>query len=108
MSIAVQQIASENMDKRVSKTRRGALKIATGTGSGLVLAFTIDLSGIVSEGHAAVDSAFVPNAWIEINPDGRILIYNHSPEVGQGVITALPMIVAEELDANWADVEVDQ
>ena len=46
-------------------------------------------------------------SW-KIEPEGRILIYNKSPEVGQGVITSLPMIVAEELDADWNDVDVEQ
>lgn len=108
MSIATDQITTEIMETRFQTSRRGALQIATATGSGLALAFAVDFGGLGSKARAATDGAFVPNAFIEIEPDGSILIYNHSPEVGQGVITALPMIVAEELDARWDDVNVEQ
>ncbi|MEO1574062.1 MAG: molybdopterin cofactor-binding domain-containing protein [Pseudomonadota bacterium] len=44
--------------------------------------------------------------FVEIRPDGRILIGSNQPEIGQGVRTALPMLVAEELDADWQSIEV--
>ncbi len=44
--------------------------------------------------------------FVEIRPDGRVLIGSNQPEIGQGIRTALPMLVAEELRVNWADVEV--
>ncbi len=51
---------------------------------------------------------FVPNAFIKIGRDGKILIYNKGPEIGQGIKTAFPLIIAEELDAKWSDVVVEQ
>lgn len=48
------------------------------------------------------------NAFVRIDPDGGVTIFAPCPEIGQGVRTALPMIVAEELGADWAAVEILQ
>lgn len=58
---------------------------------------------------AAVDpsgTGFTPNAWLTLFPDGAVVINLHKAEMGQGVATALPMLVAEELDVEWAAVRV--
>src|SRR5262249_34313441 len=47
------------------------------------------------------------NAHIRISPDGRVLIYAQSPELGQGVKTSFPMVIADELDAAWSDVAIE-
>ena len=48
------------------------------------------------------------NAFVNIGTNGRITIYAHNPEIGQGIKTSLPMVVAEELGARWSDVDVLQ
>src|ERR1044072_7825942 len=88
--------------------RRSFLKVTGLTGAGLVLAFYI---GDRATAFATTDSAprgFVPNAFLRIAPDGTIVILSKGPEIGQGIKTAFPMIIAEELDADWSRVKVEQ
>lgn len=90
--------------------RRGFLKFSTL--GGLVLGFYLK-SGDLAFGAVAkpstklVDGAFVPNAFIQIAPSGKITLISARPEIGQGIKTSLPMIIAEELGADWRDVTVE-
>ncbi len=95
-------------------SRRGFLKASTLAGGGLLLGCYL---GLRNSASAAADpiapaaraaSEFSPNAFIHILPDGSITIYGKNPEIGQGVKTSLPMIVAEELDVPWESVIVKQ
>lgn len=90
---------------RRSLDRRSLFKLGGGA-AGLVLAFSL-VRG--REAEAAVPAAGDPalNAYIRIAPDGKIQILAKNPEVGQGVKTSLPMIVADELDAAWSDVHIE-
>ncbi len=56
----------------------------------------------------AAAEPFAPNAFLRIGPDGIITVTVHRSEMGQGVRTALPMIVAEELEADWSSIRVEQ
>ena len=80
--------------------RRQFLKITGVVGGGLILCFT----GVRASAGGGV---LRPNGYLRIDTDG-ITLYAKNPEIGQGVKTSLPMIVAEELDAAWEDVEVVQ
>lgn len=67
------------------------------------------LSGIASGSVPAIDSTpFHPGVFLGIQPDGTVLIVAHRTEMGNGVRTSLPRIVADELDADWARVKVIQ
>ena len=48
------------------------------------------------------------NAYLEISSLGKVILYSPNPEIGQGIKTAFPVVVAEELDVDWKDVEVRQ
>jgi isoquinoline 1-oxidoreductase beta subunit len=99
---------AERGSAALTLNRRSFLKVAGLAGGGLVLAFHVGGRGTA---HAAVDAAaqgFAPNAFLRIAPDGMITIYSKSPEIGQGIKTAFAMIVAEELDADWSKVRVEQ
>src|SRR5512134_651228 len=53
-------------------------------------------------------ASFKPNVWFEITPDNKITVTVGNSEMGQGVRTALPMIIAEELEADWKRIRVVQ
>ena len=88
-------------------SRRAFIRVSALAGGGLLLAAYTDLA----EGAAALlDSAadFAPNAFVKISSEGVITIMAKNPEVGQGIKTMLPMLIAEELDVDWAQVSVEQ
>ena len=80
--------------------RREFVKLCAATSMGLVI-------GIPVVGRAeSAEQELHP--LIRIGTDGRIIIYAQNPEMGQGVKTALPMMIAEELDVDWASIEIEQ
>ena len=87
--------------------RRSFLRVSALAGGGLVLATAV---GDVADVFAAqsAGTAFTPNAFIRITPDGLVTIVAKNPEVGQGVKTSMPMLMAEELSVDWKDVRLEQ
>ena len=93
--------------------RRDFLKLSALASGGLVLGFYLRSAGRVlgAEGDVVKPMAgveFKPNAFIRITPDGVVTLVSKQPEIGQGIKTSLPMIIAEELEVNWKDVVVVQ
>jgi isoquinoline 1-oxidoreductase beta subunit len=70
--------------------------------AGLVIGFYLPHKG------AAEKESFSPNAYLRITPDNKVTIVVARSEMGQGVRTALPMILAEELEADWKQIEIEQ
>src|SRR5687768_5253740 len=88
--------------------RRDFLKITSLTGGGLVLGF----SWFGSEAAPVIINTTTAdlnfNSYLSIATDGTITIFSPNPELGQNIMTSFPMIVAEELDADWSKVKAVQ
>jgi len=83
-------------------SRREFVAAGVAAGAGLVIGFYLPhKSGSQQE-------VFSPNAYLRITPDNKVTIVVARSEMGQGVRTALPMILAEELDADWKQIEIEQ
>src|SRR5690606_1534192 len=89
-------------------SRRHFLRVTALAGGGMMLGTLLE--PFTASGAAAAKAAvdFTPNAYIRITPDGLVTIIAKNPEIGQGVKTMLPMIVADELDVEWSSVTVEQ
>lgn len=87
-------------------SRRGFLKAGATVGAGLTVAFYIPSRLVERLGPAPSSAPFAPNGWVHIGTDGIVTITVDKSEMGQGVNTALPMIVAEELEVQMSSVRV--
>ncbi|OYW44857.1 MAG: isoquinoline 1-oxidoreductase [Sphingomonadales bacterium 32-68-7] len=88
-------------------SRRTLLKVGALAGGGLAITATMPMVARAATGSAAAEPA-VLNAFVSITPDNVITIVGKNPEIGQGIKTMLPMLIADELDADWAQVRVVQ
>lgn len=96
---------------KTSYNRRSFLKVSAAGSGGLVLGFNWLVSCSPSTEQAAKGVPkewFNVNAYLKIGDNGIVTIMSPNPEVGQNIKTAMPMIVAEELDVAWKDVIVEQ
>jgi isoquinoline 1-oxidoreductase beta subunit len=85
-------------------TRRVFLKSATAAGSGLLIGAYLPLG---SDPVLDAAGSFEPNVWIRINADDSVRIVLTMLEMGQGVMTSMPMLVAEELDFDWTKIKTE-
>jgi isoquinoline 1-oxidoreductase subunit beta len=83
-------------------SRREFVAAGVAAGAGLVIGFYLP------HGSSSGQEVFSPNAYLRITPDNKVTIVVARSEMGQGVRTALPMILAEELEADWKLIEIEQ
>jgi isoquinoline 1-oxidoreductase subunit beta len=95
----------ENVSRHVS--RRGFLQGALASGVFVLSARFVPEPLWAAEGDATA-STFEPSLWMSIASDGTVTIVAHRSEMGCGSRTALPLVVADELDADWSKVRIDQ
>ena len=96
-----------------SVSRRSFLTVSAVAGGGMLLALSIPRTADATVGASAGGAESHPadvdiNAYVKISPDNTVTIMSKVPEIGQGIKTSLPMIVAEELDADWSTVQIVQ
>lgn len=91
-------------------TRRDFVRVTAVAGGGLMLSYYFHGIDALAQSPALEPqpAAFTPNAFVKITPDGLVSIVAKNPEVGQGIKTSLPMIVAEELEVDFAKVRIEQ
>lgn len=104
------------MDK-IKLSRRDFLITSAAAGSGLIIGFSLmacdkDTGSVIPDTETGTDSfadsgQFTPNAWLSINSDDTVIIRVGSSEMGQGTLTGMAMLIADELDADWTRVQAE-
>jgi len=86
--------------------RRSFIKVSAAAGGGLLVALQLDALDVFAQGPGG--PAADPQAWafVTLHPDNKVTIVNKNPEIGQGMMNMLPMLIADELDVDWASVTV--
>jgi len=82
-------------------SRREFVAIGAAAGAGLVIGFYLPH-------ESSSEKVFSPNAYLRITPDNKVTVVVPRSEMGQGVYTSLPMILAEELEADWTKIDIEQ
>ncbi len=105
------------MPDSINKDRRLFLKTSAAMSGGLVLGVSLLGCGPKYDGKTTIKNLrlekedlpnnFVPNMWLRINTDNTIIVQSASSEMGQGITTAIPMLVAEELEADMSMIRVE-
>jgi isoquinoline 1-oxidoreductase beta subunit len=84
-------------------SRRTLIQVGAAAGGGLLVGFLAPLGGAAGQADAPA-GGFAPNAFIRIDPASKVVLVMPQVEMGQGTYTSISMILAEELDADWAQV----
>jgi len=92
------------MDTTMNLTRRSFFKAGAAAGGGLLIGFYLPS---LTQTAKAQGGVFAPNIWLRIAPDDSVTIMLTQIEMGQGVMTSVPMLVAEDLDADWSKIGVE-
>ena len=96
------------MSAIVNLSRRGFIKAGIAAGGGLLLGFHVPASRRCVLAATVRSEQATLNSWIRIARDGTVTITVGQSEMGQGIMTAIPMIIADELEAEWSKVRIEQ
>jgi len=105
---SMQTVYAKRREEARQLTRRGFIKLTGAAGGGFVLALSLGPAAEKALAQARGGADANLNPYVQVRADGTIVLFAKNPDVGQGVKTSLPLIVAEELDADWSKVEVRQ
>ena len=89
-------------DKLESSARRGFMKSTGALSGALVIGFNLPAAGAKT-----ADAPMLTNAWVKIDSKGAVTLICHRSEMGQGVYTSMPMLVAEELDVPLSSLKIE-
>src|SRR5690349_18144743 len=100
---------TEIFDHKIFKvSRRDFLRTTSLSMSGLLLGLQFSCSDTSKKLTGNPEASFSPNLFITINGNGDVMLVAHRSEMGTGIRTSLPLIMADELEADWARVKVVQ
>lgn len=96
--------ATKSIANKLNSSRRSFLRVSAAAAGGLLVSLYLDFPLAAQEGGPPKIKVYPPDAFVHIKPDGKIIIQVNRLEFGQGVQTSLPMILADEMDADWSQV----
>ncbi|UGQ46962.1 xanthine dehydrogenase family protein molybdopterin-binding subunit [Massilia endophytica] len=99
--LSAEALTAAPLEREGRVSRRDFMKVA---GGGLVLSFFVAGGGRFAKAQGPQKPDYKPNAFLQIAPDNTVTVQVNRLEFGQGVQTALPMLIAEELDADWSQM----
>ena len=108
MSARNTEVSEHLAADKADLSRRTFLSVSAVAGGGMLLSVTAPRFAGAAALKDSEASAGILNAYVSIAPDGIITIQSKVPEIGQGIKTSLPMVIADELDADWKDVRTEQ
>ena len=94
------------MTTALKLNRRAFIKVSAYAGGGMLVALQFDPAEVLAQGFGGPQAD--PQAWafVTLHPDNKVTMVNKNPEIGQGMMNMLPMLIADELDVDWAAVTV--
>lgn len=88
--------------------RRDFLRVSGLAGGGLLIGTSLQFRARDAQATEVIDADYAPNAFIKVAANGTITIIAKNPEIGQGVKTSMPQLIAEELDVAWDSLVIEQ
>lgn len=98
----------KTLEQKKTLNRRSFLKISSIAGGGVMFALYMKPQALMAQAPAAAAPPLSPHSFFKVAPDGIVTITAKNPEIGQGIKTSLPQILADELDVDWKDVRIVQ